>query len=34
MHLLLEIAYQPAAAAALRTLVLEAGEEFSDLITG
>jgi hypothetical protein len=34
MHFLLEIAYEPAAADALRTLVLEAGEKFSDVIAG
>jgi hypothetical protein len=34
MHFLLEIAYEPAAADALETLVLEAGEKPSDLITG
>jgi hypothetical protein len=34
MHCLLKIAYEPAAADALRTLVMEAGEKFSDAITG
>ena len=34
LHFLLEIADEPAAADALRTLVLGAGEKFSDVITG
>jgi hypothetical protein len=31
MHYLLEVAFEPAATDALRTLVLEAGEKFSVL---
>jgi hypothetical protein len=34
MHFLLEISYEPAAADALRTLVMEAGEKFSAAISG
>jgi hypothetical protein len=34
MHFLIEIAYEPAAADALRTLVMEAGEKLSDAVAG
>jgi hypothetical protein len=34
MHFLIDIAYEPAAADALRTLVMEAGEKFSAVIAG
>jgi hypothetical protein len=34
MHFLIEIAYEPAAADSLRTLVLEAGERFSATLSG
>jgi hypothetical protein len=34
MHFLVEIAYDPAADDALRTLVMEAGEKFSGIVAG
>jgi hypothetical protein len=34
MHFLIEISYEPAAADALRTLVLEAGEKFTAAMSG
>jgi hypothetical protein len=34
MHFLIEIAYEPAAAAALRTLAMEGGERFSAVLSG
>ena len=34
MHCLVEIAYEPSAADALQTLVLEAGEKFTRVMSG
>jgi hypothetical protein len=34
MHFFLEVAFEPEETDALRTLVLEAGEKFSDLMSG